>query len=152
MAVFVINEWLLDDLAGGNGPEEQLKSFDLLRAFAVSSHTMVVLTGSTFDQKAWSLCKSHKTVPLQAGRYFRLAIRQGSERGLWIHSEAVAILPEWAGESVKPDDHYLVQAMDTVPGAVLITTDGDLRRVMSDHGYDTRDRKEFLEEYFGLDP
>jgi len=149
MAVFVINEWLWSDLAGSNGPQAQREAFIVIEKLPVSDHQIVFIEGSSFDQKAWNLCKSTNPMIVQriAGAYVA-NLRQNSDRCLILKPEAAAPLPDQLASKIKPDDHYLVQTQLSVAGAILVTTDNPLREAVGEAGLNCLSREEFLATYF----
>ena len=148
MAAFVINEWLWADSIGNNGADRQRDAFSVLTKLSASDHQIVVVVGSAFDQKAWKLCNSHNAVVVGIARIYVSAIRLNSSRCLLVKPEALEPLPAGLATSVKPDDHYLVQAQLSVNGAILITTDLPLRDAATAAGLPCLTRDEFLQTYF----
>lgn len=148
MAVFVINEWLWADSSGENGPSAQRQALDLIRGLAQSDHQIVIIVGSAFDQKAWACCKSTNTAARDLATAYVTTIRQNLDRCLLIRPEAAADLPDHLASLINPDDHYLIRAQLSVPGAVLITTDAPLRALMSEAGLPCLSREEFIGAYF----
>lgn len=149
MAVFVINEWLWADLSGSNGLQAQREAFSVIEKLPASDHRIVIIEGSSFDQKAWKLCKSTNPMIVQriAGAYVT-NVRQNSDRCLILKPEAAAALPDELASATKPGDHYLVQAQLSVIGAVLVTTDKPLREAVGKAGLSCSSREEFLSTYF----
>ncbi|MFZ0761906.1 MAG: hypothetical protein WAM69_18320 [Candidatus Sulfotelmatobacter sp.] len=148
MAVFVINEWLWADLSGENGRGHQLKTVTLIENLVQSNHQIVVIEGSQFDRKAWSLCKSTNHMVVQAVVAFVVNIRQNSDRCLILKPQAATALPAELAAAIKPDDHYLIQAQFAVEGAIIVTTDAPLRQVLDRAGLPCIFREEFLDNYF----
>jgi hypothetical protein len=149
VAVFVINEWLWADLLGENGPEARRETFSLIERIPSSEHLIVVVEGSAFDQKAWNLCRSAQPMIVQRiAKAYLLNIRQNSDRCLILRSDALSAFPEELSSEIKADDHYLVQAQLSVAGAILVTTDGTLRSVLTRIGLACLSREEFLKAYF----
>lgn len=144
MAIFVINEWLWADSSGGNGRGPQREALDLMMRLASSENQIVVIEGSAFDQKAWACCKSADPAALALARIFVSSIRQDSDRCRLLSTEAVAVLPDELALSIKPDDHYLVRALMSVDGAVLVTTDAPLREIVRQAGFKCLSREEFI--------
>jgi len=134
LTAYVVNEWLWADLSGSNRPANQLETFDFLQAFSRSDAQMIVVIGSAFDQKAWSLCSSHSTVLAAIGKAFVTQIRINSDRCRLLQPHEVLPLPDELLRAVKPDDHYLVQACLAVPSAILATTDAPLSKAVKAHG------------------
>ncbi len=149
MAVFVINEWLWADLSGSNGRDNQLQAASLIDNLVVSDHRIVIIEGSSFDQKAWNLCRNINNLIVQrlAGFYVS-AVRQNSDRCQILKPEAIADLPNELAYATKQDDHYLIQALLTVTGAILVTTDNPLRETLGRARLNCISREEFLRDYF----
>lgn len=148
MAIFVINEWLWADLSGSNGLQAQREAFSVIEKLAASDHRIVVIEGSSFDQKAWNLCKSTNPIVQRIAGAYVANVRQNSDRCLIFKPEAAVALPDELASATEPDDHYLVQAQLTVIGAVLVTTDKLLRDAVGKAGLSCLSREEFLSTYF----
>lgn len=148
MADFVINEWLWADLSGSNGLQLQREAFSIIEKLPASDHRIVVIEGSAFDQKAWTLCGNSNRMIVQqmAGRYVK-DVRKSS-RCLTLKPDTVPDLPEELASATKADDHYLLQAQLTVKGAILVTTDAPLREAVVKAGLSCLSREEFLRRYF----
>ena len=145
MAVFVINEWLWADLSGSNGLQAQRESFSFIECFPSVEHQIVIIEGSAFDRKAWNLCRNDNPMVVQriAGAYIT-SIRQNSDRCLILKPEVIVPLSAELVRTVKPDDHYLVQALMSAAGSILVTTDAPLRQIVTDVGLNSMSRDEFL--------
>jgi hypothetical protein len=149
MALFVINEWLWADLSGNNDIQHQREALVVIERLPSSSHQIVIIEGSAFDQKAWSLCKNTSPVLVQRiGGIYVARIRQNSDRCLILKPEQVIALPDELAKAIKADDHYLIQAQLTVKDSILVTTDNPLREVLDKAGLSSLSREEFLRDYF----
>src|SRR5579863_924264 len=148
MAVFVVNEWLWHDLSGNNGPSQQSEAFSIIEKLPASDHRIVVIEGSSFDQKAWSLCKSANPIVQRIAGAYVANVRANSDRCQTLKPGDVAAFPQELALAIKPDDRYLVQALLSVPGAILVTTDGDLRDALGKTGLNCISREQFLSTYF----
>lgn len=148
MAIFVINEWLLEDSSGNNGLEFQRQAFSIITALAASEHQIVIIEGSPFDQKAWSLCKGTGSIIRAITRLFVVSLRQNSDRCRILKPEPPVAIPEQLAGATKHDDHYLLHAQLAVEGAILVTTDGPLREAVRNAGLPCLFREEFLNTYF----
>jgi rRNA-processing protein FCF1 len=62
--------------------------------------------------------------------------------------EDVVNIPEDLASATKPDDHYLIQALLMMDGAILVTTDNPLREALGKAGLNCISREEFLNSYF----
>jgi hypothetical protein len=151
LARFVINEWLWHDSGGQNGLANQREAFSVIETLAGSDHQIVVVEGSPFDRKAWSLCRSTDTVIAGLARAYVTTLRLNLDRcRLLGHEVLIPIPPELSSSPrLKDDDHYLVQAQLTVPDAVIVTTDRPLREFLMEAGIPCLSREQFLTEYCG---
>lgn len=145
MAVFVINEWLWADASGDNGLQAQRDALNVISMLGNSNHRIVITEGSPFDQKAWRLCKSTTSmVAPRLGGLYVTSLRQNSDRCLILKFHQALALPNELAAKVKLDDQYLVQALLTVAGSILVTTDEALREVVIAFGLSCVHRDEFL--------
>jgi hypothetical protein len=143
--IFVINEWLWSDLSGENGLPAQRETFQVIEKLPPSDHQIVVIENSPFDRKGWYLCRGDNPMVVQRiGGVYKESIRLNSDRCLILKQEEVAALPPELASAANNDDHYLLQAQLTVPGAVLVTTDADLREAARNAGLSCMSRVEFL--------
>lgn len=149
MAVFAINEWLWADLSGSNGNEAQREAFSVIENLPSSNHRIVVIEGSKFDQKAWNLCRNAQQMTVQrlAGIYVS-TVRVDSNHCQILKAEELVDLTVELASATKLDDHYLIQALLTVEGTTLVTTDNPLREVLLKAGLSCISREEFLNTYF----
>lgn len=81
------------------------------------------------------------------GGLYAKSIRQDSERCLILKPDSVLPLPEELARAAKLDDHYLLQALISVAGAILVTTDEPLRNAARAAGLDVLPREECLSTY-----
>lgn len=148
MATFIINEWLWADLSGSNGSSAQREAFSVIEKLPASDHRIIVVEGSSFDRKAWSLCKGPNPVVQRIASAYVANVRQNSDRCQTLKPEAVCALPDNLASAIKLDDQYLVQAQLSVAGAILVTTDEPLRKAVGEAGLSCLSREEFLRKYF----
>jgi hypothetical protein len=149
MAVFVLNEWLWSDLLGGNGLPGQREAFSVIEKFSASDHRIVVIEGSSFDKKAWNLCKStHPMIVQRIAGVYVANVRQNTDRCVILKPAGVVALPDELASAIKPDDHYLVQALLTVTGSILVRTDKALCEAVAKAGLICLSREKFLSTYF----
>ena len=148
MAIFVINEWLWADSFGDNGPERQKQAFNAIVKLATSEHQIVVIEGSSFDEKAWKLCKSTDTTVVGIAKTYLNILRFDSNRCLLLKPDDTVAVPKHLSGSIKDDDQYLVRAQVSVSGAILVTTDEPLRNAVSQAGLTCISREEFLNTCF----
>jgi hypothetical protein len=148
VAVFVINEWLWADSSGDNGRDNQRQALSLIENLLSSDHQIVVVEDSQFDRKAWNLCRSTNLLVQAIAAAFVKNIRWNSDRCLILKPNETVAVPGEIALVTKADDHYLIQAQLTVNGAILVTTDGDLRTAVRNAGLACLWRDEFLATCF----
>lgn len=147
MAVFAINEWLWADVLGQNGAVAQRESFIAIVKLAESDHRLVIIEGSAFDRKAFALCKGAPMIAQRMAGVLLKELRLNSDRCHLLKPDAMLPLPKELAYSVKDDDHYLVQAQQSVPGAILVTTDSALREAVLRANLKCLSREDFLKTY-----
>ncbi|HEV2422814.1 MAG TPA: hypothetical protein VGS59_13975 [Candidatus Acidoferrales bacterium] len=144
----MINEWLWEDASGVNGPEPQKTVFLLINKLATSEHRIVLIEGSPFDQKAWRLCKGDSAIVRAIVKVFVNSLRQNIDRCQILKSEPAVPIPEELAAATKHDDHYLLEAQQSVQGSIIVTTDGTLCEAVRKACLPCLFREEFLENYF----
>jgi hypothetical protein len=148
VADFVINEWLWSDLSGINGGQKQREAFKVVQKLPASEHRIVVIEKSRFVQKAWELCKSPDQIVGRIAALFMNNVWANSDRFLVLSADDPCEIPADLANSTKSDDHYLVRALLSVEGAILVTTDNDLHGAVNRAGLSVLFRDEFLSTYF----
>jgi hypothetical protein len=149
LALFVINEWLWHDSRGENGKVHQKRALLAMTSLAESDHQIIIIEGSSFDKKAWALCRSQETVVAALAKIYVTTLRQNLDRCKLLKPDDVTALPEEliSSPKLKDDDRYLVQAQQAVPGAIIVTTDGPLRELLTERGLRCLSREEFFANY-----
>jgi hypothetical protein len=145
---FVLNEWIWEDVQGRNSRDAFRQAISLIEQFASSSHRLIFISGSRFDDKAWQVCNARDPLRGRIARIFVLQIRQVSARARLLHPSEAPDLPEDLAAVVDGDDHYLVRAQLAEPGSVLVSTDGDLLEALRNKGIRCMSRDDFFKEYF----
>ncbi|MGB3965238.1 MAG: hypothetical protein WBO45_00810 [Planctomycetota bacterium] len=138
----MINEWLWSDLAGENGENAVRDTAACVVGLVESAHEIVVVRGSTFDQKllrTWS----KNLIARNAVMAFR-ALRLDSARCRSLEPDDLAPLSPELAQAVKTDDHYLVQAC-IATDATVVTTDAPLRGVLANAKKPAIDRDTFVD-------
>jgi hypothetical protein len=148
VAIFVINEWIWHDSSGTNGRRLQRQSYDVITRLGDSDHQIVIIEGSAFDKKAWNTCKNpDPIVGLIAGAYV-VSLRQNSDRCRILKPNTLMDVPAELAAATKADDHYLLHALLTVEGSILVTTDIPLLNAVREAGLSCISREEFWITYF----
>ena len=149
MALLVINEWLPEDSSGINGQSNQRDALIVMSRLAVSEHQLVIVESSPFEQKFWNLCKNNVDIAVRGiVRAYLLGLRGNQDRCRILRPDELAVVPPALLSATKADDHYLLHAQQTVPEAIIVTTDIPLRAAVTDAGLACISREQFLSAYF----
>jgi len=141
--VFALDEWLLHDLLGENGPRRQEEARALLEAILKRCDRILFPPKSPWAKKAYALAgRGEPHLRKLAG---------------FLYNPQKAPIPEDPEE--EPDltpipeaDRYLVRAALGGKAHLLVTTDEELRRALEEAGLiPVRGRGEFLKEYLGAE-
>jgi hypothetical protein len=127
MAYLIIDEWLWEDLAHAKGSEKGKEAFNFLRAIFQKCDNIVIVRPSKFLQKAFELFSRPDLEAKFVASYFVPYFLQNSNKVCFVETSELPPLPQKFEESVKDDDHYLVQAYVFVDAETLITTDSKLK-------------------------
>jgi hypothetical protein len=148
VATFVINEWLPEDSSGVNGRRRQSDALTVITRIAASDHQIVIIERSPVDQKFWNLCKNNTDFVVRGiARAYVLELRFNLSRCITIRADAASPIPEALAAATKTDDHYLLSAQCSVPGAILVTSDEPLLAAVTEAGLPCLSRSEFLKTY-----
>jgi hypothetical protein len=120
----VINEWLLEDAYGTNGPDARLEAMKLAEQIALRNHVIVTLRPSKWIDKVFRLCGSQDYRASQLGSYFK-SLLYNPKKCLIVDAELDFQLPN-SLDRVKDDDHYLVEAYLKSEAGLLVTSDQPL--------------------------
>lgn len=134
MAWWVINEWLLEDLRGANGAEHQRQAIEFLSKLVKRCDGIVVVRGSAWWRKAFDLMKrSDDVIVREASKLLHRQVLQDSGKCRQLSQENLCPPPCELRQAIKPDDWYLVQAYLATKADAIITTDKNLKEVLSPH-------------------
>jgi hypothetical protein len=75
-------------------------------------------------------------------------LRTDLNRCIVLKPEDTVPIPEALAAATKADDHYLLQALLTIAGAILVTTDGTLHEAVQAAGQSCLFREEFVSTFF----
>lgn len=146
----VLNEWLIHDLRGHNGPVAQAESAEFVSAFQRGTDHIVVLRPSPWTRKAFDMM-TVSTPPVHIlSRILHLGILQDAQKCRFVeHSEVQPLPPDLA--RVPGDDAYLFQTALAALVPVIVTTDARLIEVVGAaalaRGIQMRTRAQLLDEY-----
>ncbi|MGH7772227.1 MAG: hypothetical protein ACREQA_08300 [Candidatus Binatia bacterium] len=145
---FVIDEWLLHDLAGQNGKDAQEEAGNFLRKLKEKCDKIVVLRGSPWAQKAYGLMTQPDPLISKLSKYLHVAILLNSQKCRLLSSDDLRELPDNLKNLVPADDLYLVEIFDSANAKALVTTDKTLYQSLSTAQIiNIRLRDDFLKEY-----
>jgi hypothetical protein len=146
--VFTLDEWLLHDLLGENGPGRQEEARALLEAILERCDRILLPPKSPWAKKAYALAGRGEPHLRKLARFLFHAFLQNLEKVLipGDPEEEPDLTP------IPEADRYLVRAALGGKAHLLVTTDEELRRALEEAGLiPVRGRGEFLEEYLGTE-
>ena len=121
--LFVVNEWLLDDLLGHRGTDKRRESFSWLEAMHARCDRIAVLESSPWAQKAYKLMKHPDTTIRGVSRFLHLKVLQNQLKSQLVSPGELLQAPDDVRKVTPESDRYLVDLYFTVKAAQLITTD-----------------------------
>ena len=154
---FVVNEWLLHDLAGGKD-EKAARRQDEARKFLImlkkKCDRIVIIKDSPWAQKAYKLMKIEQQTVRVLSKLLQLQIIGDPKKCLELPSNPVSMVPETVSKLVSADDLYLFEAYFAANASALVTTDERLQnKLHSDPQAQgmvhVLIREEFLRGYMG---
>ena len=148
MVDYVLNEWLWADATGDNGTPRQAESFRLLEALSRSNDRIVVVSGSSFHNKAWRLCVASSRPALEIAKFFELRFLYDPARCFILPESELPEFPS-ALMGIKDDDQYLIRAQLKVPDSIIVTTDTPLKTVLDLASRACELREIFVRRYLG---
>ncbi len=148
---FVLDDWLLNDLGGDNGPEKRQETVNLLEALYRKCDRIAMLQDTSWTKKVHSLMGKNDERSRKINKPFWGMIFLNTGK-CDILSEA-APLPQNMQQLIPHSDHYLFRTYLAVDAQALVTTDQKLIDQVSGTQLDItiRHRDEFLAEYLSAD-
>jgi len=150
---FVINEWLLEDLLGENGPEREEQSHQFLLKLIEKCDKIAVMEPSPWLDKAWKLSRHGSPKQLEYGRILFGRIYVDPRKCHHLYKNEVKSLPEGLKELIGPKDQYLVETYCSVQDVtLLVTTDKKhIFDALFGSSWDIKAalRDDFLNDYLG---
>ena len=143
--IFVLNEWLFEDLLGRNGSNKQEETRQFLLALEVSEDKFVIPSKKRWNDKGYSLM-TQRDIRLQRISKLFNSLRLNSDKA--IVQVATPEIPEDLLDQLPKEDVYLVSAYLSTEADLLITTDRGLFDSLVDSEIiSCRMRDEFLSGY-----
>ncbi len=140
-----MNEWLLHDLKGDNGPNRQKEANLFLDWLLRQCDIFVFVKGSPWAKKAYELMKlTDPTCRLLSKKLWSLLGDLKKRR--YLRLEELQPIPKECQQVVNPDDEYLVRALITANAHGIITTDEKLREALSTCNIPVIMREDFLSQ------
>lgn len=131
----VLNEWILHDLTGENGPQPQVESRDVLDWLELGAARLLVLKGSPWAAKAQALLSSVRPELRLLGRQLNLRILRDSRVSTLLDPYSITPTPaEWL-VGVPGDDAYLVATYYAGKGTLLVSHDAKLVSALQINGH-----------------
>jgi len=146
-SLFVINEWLPEDLIGANGWERQAESFKFLEILRDKPDRIAVLEGSPWMGKAYRLMRHQDRIIRMLSKYLHQSILVDSNKCLRLNQGELKSLPDEMKARSPSEDLYLVEVYYTAGASALITTDQKLLNALTTTGIHVESRDDFLKDY-----
>lgn len=147
--LLVVDEWLLNDLLGHNGPRNQGQAFEFLQKLVARCDRIAVTGKSPWVRKAYDLSRQGSNRPelRPIARYLFGQVLINSEKAVWRDPEECAGRSSELGVGIPADDRYLVDLYLCVGADELVTTDQALAKALAEAGVAVSLRDGFLDEY-----
>ena len=128
----VVNEWLLEYLRPDADADHMDLALKFVSAWAEKHDRVVIRRTSPFVQKFYGYMKQFGWDAAFKRRF------SGLNRLLFVNSDKTLILddcdvkelPEVLADGIPADDKYLIELWSSVPGSVVVTTDGRLKDIL----------------------
>lgn len=145
---FVINEWLLHDLLGENGPDKQTQSYDLLRKIYKKCDHIAVMQESPWMDKAYTLMEQSDLLSREISKFLRLSFLVNSKKCALLNTaEIKSVAKELRRKIPEEKDIYLVETYLSAGAELLVTTDVKLHDALLDSEINIRLREKFIGDY-----
>ncbi len=145
----VLNEWIIHDLSGENGPRRQDEAVRFLEVLVEKCDRIVVLQTSAWMRKAYRMMKQTDPLIRELSRLLHQEVLRNPQKSRVLNPSEIPPIPQILLDPVPEDDRYLIQTYLGGPADVLVTGDERLRNALSDKpDIRIRLRDDFLREYF----
>lgn len=152
MSNFVIDEWLWADLSGENSNDAKKEAFDFIQKVYDKCDRIVMIKGSKFTQKTWRFCRDAKDIRShEIANFYTAKFTFNASKSVFLDKASLKSVPEQVANETNADDHYLIQALETVDVEVLVTTDRPLLETLNRYGYKCALRDQFVKNYLAHD-
>ena len=144
---FVLNEWILHDVAGDNGLDRQRAAGVLLLRLRDGEDRIAVAWNTPWMAKAQSLMSVVRPEVRLLSKLLRLRIILDPQKCLLLDQSSLEPLPEEEEGLLPPKDAYLVQLYRAASADVIVTTDAEFHQKAAGLGIRIVLRDEFLAEH-----
>jgi predicted nucleic acid-binding protein len=117
--ILVLDEWVIHDLKGENGPHRRQEADLFLDRIRERCERVAVLSDSPWIRKAKRLMKETDSLTRQASRKLHGLILRDQNKTQYVDELGFQEIPF----PVPPDDQYLVQTYIAANADVLVTSD-----------------------------
>ena len=155
---FILDDWLLHDLAGENGREAQKEALEFLIRLKEQCDQIAFLIGTSWASKTYQLMTFGDRQRREISRYLHEVILRDPLKCQRLHPDRIEALPDHVREIIAQadkEDIYLFETYYAADADLLITTDEKLLKKIAevdDLSITIRLRGEFLEEYLASGP
>ncbi len=143
--IFVLNEWLFEDLLGRNGSNKQEETRQFLLALEVSEDKFVIPSKKRWNDKGYSLM-TQRDIRLQRISKLFNSLRLNPDKA--VVQVTTPEIPEALLNQLPKEDVYLVSAYLSVGADLIVTTDQGLFDSVADFEIvSCQMREDFLSSY-----
>lgn len=144
----ILNEWVIHDLRGDNGKQQQSETFRFLGQVELKCDHLVLLRGSQWMKKAYKLMKETEPRLRLVSKFLHRVFILNPLKSTILNPNEVPALPDELQAIVPADDWYLIALHKAVPRSIIVTSDLRLVQAVSNFPNVTIClRDEFLKEY-----
>lgn len=129
---FVLNEWVLYDVAGNDGPGPQETALRLFQQIKRQGDQIAVLVGSPWMQKAYTLMKEANLRIRRISKFLQLEILRDPNVCKLVQPDDVSEVPSELKQRTPPDDLYLIETYLAAGATKLVTTDEGLCEALNE--------------------
>lgn len=121
-----MNEWLLHDANGENGPSGQLRAVRTIEKLTGGPLVLCVMAPSAWLEKAYSIMRYTDPTVRQISKALWLSVLSDSRKTLWLNPVAVTPSARTAAVVAPLSDRYLIETAVSLGARLIVTTDQPL--------------------------
>lgn len=119
----VLNEWLLHDIRGDDGPTGQLRAIEVIERLRAGGAVLCVMSPSPWLKKAYHIWLHTDPTVRDINKALWLSVLTDSNKTFWLISSEVSPAAKAAAELAPMSDRYLIETAISSAAQVVVTTD-----------------------------